>query len=223
MTTFVLVPGACHGGWCYDDLADTLRSTGHTALAVTLQAVGGGAGDPATTRLRDHVDDVARVLDELPDTEPVVLVGHSYGGMVITGAADARPARVDALVYLDAFVPVDGDAAATLTTDEQRAWYATGEEAGAVPPLPFFDRRATAQPLRTLRDPIHLDGDLARFRRRVYVYATEWAGQPSPLAATYERVRADPSWTVYAPAGAGHNLMRDAPDTLVAALLDAAS
>jgi hypothetical protein len=89
-----------------------------------------------------------------------------------------------------------------------------------VPPLPFFDSRATAHPLASLMQPVRLTGDLSRFRRRDYVYATTWDGE-SPFAATFERVRRDPSWTTHALDGA-HNLMRDNPDDLLGILLDVA-
>jgi hypothetical protein len=86
--------------------------------------------------------------------------------------------------------------------------------------MPFFDSRATAHPLASLMQPVRLSGDLSRFRRRVYVRATKWEGE-SPFAATFERVRRDPTWTTHVLDGA-HNLMRDNPDDLLRILLDAA-
>lgn len=149
------------------------------------------------------------------------LVGHSYGGMVITAVADRVPQQVDSLVYLDAFVPRDGESCWTLTTDEQREWYAVVDDTGyGVSPLPFFDPRATAHPLASLMQPIRLAGDLSRFRRRDYAYATKWEGE-SPFAATFERLRHDSTWTTYVLDNA-HNLMRDNPDDLLRILLDVA-
>ena len=221
MTTFVLVPGSCHGGWCFDDLAGALRACGHRVVAVTLTGIAERAHLlHAGVNLETHITDVLSELAVL-DVERVVLVGHSYGGMVITAVADRAPDRVDALVYLDAFVPEDGDSCWTLTTDEQRQWFISVDDTGyGVPPLEFFDPRATAQPLASLLQRIRLSGDLSRFRRRDYVYAEKWPTE-SPLTATFEKVRKDPAWTTHSLDGA-HNLMRDNPDDLLRILLDVA-
>jgi pimeloyl-ACP methyl ester carboxylesterase len=218
MTTYVLVPGACHGGWCFDDLAAALRSRGHRVLAVTLTGIAERAHLlHAGVNLETHVADVLAELAVHGVTD-AVLVGHSYGGMVVTAVADRVPQQVNSVVYLDAFVPRDGESCWTLTTDEQRAWYTAVDDTGyGVPPLPFFDARATAHPLASLMQPIRLADDLSRFRRRVYVYATKWDGE-SPFAATYKRVSHDPTWTTYVLNGA-HNLMRDCPDELAEILL----
>jgi pimeloyl-ACP methyl ester carboxylesterase len=220
MTTYVLIPGACHGSWCFDDLAEALRAQGHRVLAVTLTGVAERAHLlHAGVNLGTHIADVLAEL-AVHDVSDAVLVGHSYGGMVITAVADHVPQQVDSLVYLDAFVPRDGESCWTLTTDEQREWYAGVDDTGyGVPPLPFFDSRATAHPLASLMQPIRLADDLSRFGRRVYVYATKWDGE-SPFAATFDRVRRDPSWTTHVLDGA-HNLMRDNPDDLLRILLDA--
>jgi pimeloyl-ACP methyl ester carboxylesterase len=219
MTTFILVPGSCHGGWCFDDLVHALREHGHKAQPLTLTGLAERAHLlHGGVNLETHIEDtVAAVAAEQADQ--VVLVGHSYGGMVITAVADRIPDRVDALVYIDAFVPKDGDSCWTLTTDEQREWFLHVDATGyGVPPLPFFDSRATAHPLAALLQPIRLTDDLSRFRRREYLYAEQWPGE-SPLAKTYERLKADPQWHTHSLDGA-HNLMRDKPDELLQVLLD---
>lgn len=221
MTTFVLIPGMFHGGWCFAELAEGLRRHGHRVLPVTLTGVAershllhGGVN------LETHLQDVTAVL-EAEQVEDAVLVGHSYGGMVITGAADRAPSRVGSLVYLDAAVPGDGDTMWSLVSDRERRWYLDVVDTGdAVRPLPFLDPRATAHPLASLLQPLRTTGDLAHLRRKVYVYAAAWPG-PSPFTATYDRLRKDPSWTVHALDG-GHNLMRDTPDDLLRILLEAA-
>jgi pimeloyl-ACP methyl ester carboxylesterase len=219
MTTYVLVPGACHGAWCFDDLAEALRSRGHRVLGISLTGVAERAHLlQAGVNLETHIADVVAEM-AVHDVSEAVLVGHSYGGMVITAAADRVAQQVDSLIYLDAFVPRDGESCWKLTTDEQRAWYTAVDDTGyGVPPLPFFDSRATAHPLASLMQPIRLTGDPSRFRR-AYVYATKWEGE-SPFAATFERVQRDPAWTTHMLDGA-HNLMRDCPDELLRILLDA--
>ncbi|WP_163508338.1 alpha/beta fold hydrolase [Fodinicola acaciae] len=219
MATFVLIPGACHGGWCFRPLDDQLRERGHRAYTLTLTGLSERRHLlTSAVNLQTHIEDVAAML-VAERIEDAVLVGHSYGGMVISGAADRLPERVRSLVYVDAFVPTDGDSCWRLTNDEQRAWYASVDETGfGVPPLPFYDSRATAHPLATLMQPIRLRGE-GPFRR-TYVYAKDWP-TTSPFAPTYERLRADPSWTVHA-LDSKHNIMRDAPADLLETMLAAA-
>jgi pimeloyl-ACP methyl ester carboxylesterase len=108
MATYVLVHGGGHGGWCYQRVADILRTAGHEVYAPTLTGLGERSHllDDRVD-LERHVADIAAVL-RFEDLRDVILVGHSYGGMVITGAADREPDRVGRLVYLDAATPVNG-------------------------------------------------------------------------------------------------------------------
>jgi pimeloyl-ACP methyl ester carboxylesterase len=222
MTTYVLVPGACHGAWCFDDLAAALRSRGHRVLAITLTGIAERAQLlHAGVNLETHIVDVVAEMTA-QQVSDAVLVGHSYGGMVITGVADRVPAMVDGLVYLDALVPRDGESCWQLVNDDERQWYLDVDDTGyGVRPMSFFDLRATAHPLASFRQRIKLTGDLNRFRRRDFVYALKWPGD-SPLRQSYERVRDDPNWTTHELDGA-HNLMRDNPDDLLRILLDAAA
>lgn len=220
MTTYVLIPGMCHGAWCFDQLSESLRQRGHRVLAVTLTGVAERSHlMPGGVNLDTHIADVLAVIDsDAAAAGDLVLVAHSYGGMVITGVADRIPDRVDSLVFVDAVMPRDGEACWDLVNDEERQWYVDVDDTGfGVPPMPFFDPRATAHPLATVLQGLRLTGDLSRFRRRVYVYAREWPGE-SPLQSSFERVRDDPSWVTYELDGR-HNLMRDCPDELLGILL----
>lgn len=224
MTTFVLVPGMCHGAWCFDGLAAGLRSAGHRVLGLTLTGVAERAHLlPGGVNLDTHLADTLAAIDaDARDIDDLVLVGHSYGGMVITGVADRIPDRVDAMVYLDAVMPVDGESCWDVVNDAERQWYVGVDDTGfGVPPLPFFDERATAHPLASVMQPLRLSGDLYRFRRRDYVYATDWPGE-SPLRRSYDRVRDDPRWTCHE-LDAKHNLMRDRPADLLRILGDVAA
>jgi pimeloyl-ACP methyl ester carboxylesterase len=220
MTTYVLIPGACHGAWCFDDLAAALRDNGHEVTAITLTGLAERAHLlHGGVNLETHIQDVLAEL-AARDVNDAVLVGHSYGGMVITGVADRIPGNVDALVYLDALVPRDGESCWDIVNDEERRWYLDVDDTGyGVPPMPFFDPRATAHPLASFLQRIKLSGGLDRFRRRDFVYALKWPGD-SPLRPSYERVKEDPRWHVHELDGA-HNLMRDNPDDLLRILLDA--
>jgi pimeloyl-ACP methyl ester carboxylesterase len=114
MATYVLVHGGGHGGWCYQRLSALLREAGHDVYAPTLTGLGERSHllDPDTD-LDVHINDVVNLL-RFEGLNDVILVGHSYGGMVITGAADRAHDRVGQLVYMDAPIPVDGESLASL-------------------------------------------------------------------------------------------------------------
>ncbi len=123
--TFVLVHGAWHGGWCYARVAGLLRARGHTVFTPTLT----GQGERAhllsgSINLSTHIEDVLGVFafERLDD---VVLAGHSYGGMVITGVADRIPERIRALAYLDAFVPENGQSLFDIYIPATRSAFST--------------------------------------------------------------------------------------------------
>lgn len=146
----------------------------------------------------------------------MVLVGHSYGGSPITAAADRVPDGVRALVYLDAFVPEDGDSCWSMTNDDQRRWYVegAGRTGLAVDPLPFFDDRARPHPLATLVQRSKLSGAWRAVASKTYVAATDWPQGISPFAATTERVAADPAWELHR-WDTRHNVLHDGPDRLL--------
>jgi len=107
--TYVLVHGGGHGGWCYGPVAKLLRARGHDVYVVTLTGLGERSHllNPDID-LDTHITDVVNTL-EFEDLRNVILVGHSYGGMVITGVADRVPERIGNLVYLDAAYPQNGE------------------------------------------------------------------------------------------------------------------
>ncbi len=112
MTTYVLVHGGHHGGWCYGKVARLLRKAGHEVYTPTLTGLGERRHLlSANVDLEMHIADVVGVLT-FEDCREVILVGHSYGGMVITGVADRAPERIKELVYLDAAHPRDGESLA---------------------------------------------------------------------------------------------------------------
>lgn len=222
MATFVLVPGGWHGAWVYRDTVAGLRRAGHQALAVTLTGVGERAHlvTPATN-LDTHVQDVIRLL-EAERIEDAVLCGHSYAGMVITGVADRAPERLAGLVYVDAYVPRDGQSCWTLTSDPFRAFMLAGARADGftVRPPAGLDPRATGHPLASFLQALTLvGGGVNAVERRMYVYCSGWRG--TPFADVHERLRTDPGWRVHT-VPAGHDVMAEAPDALLRILLSAA-
>src|SRR5262245_30012960 len=106
MATFVLVHGAWHGGWCWYKLVALLEARGHRVLAPDLPGHGRDHSLSGPATYRDYVERIAEVLAD--EAEPVVLVGHSMGGAVVTGAAEAHPEKVAKLVYLAAFLAPSG-------------------------------------------------------------------------------------------------------------------
>jgi pimeloyl-ACP methyl ester carboxylesterase len=219
MATYVLVPGGWHGAWVYDGVASELRRLGHEAFSVTLTGLGERAQLLAReTNLDTHIEDVVGVIQSLR-AEKVVLCGHSYAGLVITGAADRLLERIAALVYIDAYVPSDGDSCWSLTNETFRRVFAKRATAdGCVAPPLGLDPRATPHPLASLLQPVRLSRKIDKIGRRTFIYCSGWA--ETPLTATYERLRNDPCWTVHV-LGTGHNLMSEAPDKLLEVLLSA--
>ena len=113
MATFVLVHGAWHGGWCWNKVAPLLRRTGAAVHTPTLSGLGerahlAGLLEPSQVNLDLHIQDVVRLL-EYEALDDVVLVGHAYAGMVITGVAEVCPERLSHLVYVNGVIPADGE------------------------------------------------------------------------------------------------------------------
>jgi pimeloyl-ACP methyl ester carboxylesterase len=129
MATFVLVPGGWHGGWYFQFLAEALRARGHRAYPITLT----GLGERrhllgADVNLDTHIHDVIQIL-QMENLSQVILLGHSYGGMVISGVVDRVPDRVATAIYSDAYVPSDGQSCFELANDLFRKLFLDGAAA----------------------------------------------------------------------------------------------
>jgi pimeloyl-ACP methyl ester carboxylesterase len=158
MATYVLVHGVGRGGWCYRDVASILRTQGHEVQTPTLTGLGDRSHivTPAID-LDFHITDVVNVLI-WEDLHDVILVGHSYGGMVITGVADRALDRVGQLVYLDASFPRDGESLAELTPAIVGLAHTTAREVDGVE-LVFWPSR---EHTHAISDPERADWVLAR-------------------------------------------------------------
>lgn len=219
MADYVLVHGAWCGAWTYARLAADLRAAGHRAVEVDLSGLGARARHfhPGIT-LSDHVEDVCAAVTAA-GFDRFVLVGHSYGGMVITGAATRLGARIDALVYIDAFLPGDGQSLWDLTSNWEHDHYIASQKfkPGRVSPLPGLEHPLlTDHPLLTFLEAVHFTGEEAKVRRRAYIFATGW--QPTPFAKFAARVKNDPAFE-YHEADARHDVMGDQPAQTLAILL----
>jgi pimeloyl-ACP methyl ester carboxylesterase len=171
--------------------------------------------------LDTHIEDVVRVFEQ-ENVNNAVLCGHSYGGMVIAGVADRIRNRIDRLVYIDAYVPEDGDSRFGLTTPAYRRLFLDGVrgDGWAVAPPEGLDPRVTSHPIGSFLQAISLSGHQHEVRRLDYVFLSGWPG--TPFRDISERLRQDDQWHVHE-LPTGHNAMREAPDALVAILLDSAA
>lgn len=133
MTTYVLVHGSWHSGWCWQKLLPFLRQENLIVYTPTLTGLGerNHLASP-TTGLSVHIQDIVSML-EFEDLNEVILVGHSYGGMVITGVAE-QSRRVGKLVYLDALVPEDGESIFSLIRGLEKDFKQSADRQGLVPP-----------------------------------------------------------------------------------------
>ena len=116
MATFILVHGACHGGWCWEKVQPILESHGHTVCAPDLPGLGKDHTPPANVTLADNVEKISRLLDKID--EPVVLAGHALGGVTIGQTAEARRRKLKALVYVCGLMPPSGTASRDMTAGE---------------------------------------------------------------------------------------------------------
>ena len=119
--TYLLVHGSWQGGWCWDGVRASLEARGHRVLAPTLPAHADPSENVGGIALADYVSAAEIALEEAADAQPVVLVGHSFGGAVITQLADRHSGRIARLVYVAAFVPRDGESVGDLLPSEFRA------------------------------------------------------------------------------------------------------
>ncbi|WP_249135264.1 alpha/beta hydrolase [Bradyrhizobium sp. AUGA SZCCT0222] len=214
MATFILIPGGWQGGWVYQQVAEILTAHGHNALPITLS----GLGDtPApTANLETHIGEVVSAAKS--HQGDVVLVGQSYGGMVVSGAADAAPSQIRALVYVDAYVPETGDSVWSLTTPRFRDMFVAGAKADGLncTPPPTLDPRCRPHPIGTFLQSINLSGRWREVPRKTYIGAHGWEG--SPFLDLYQRLSGEPEWSTFA-FDCGHNVARLKPEALAEILL----
>jgi len=235
MATYVLVHGAWHGSWCWGRVAPLLRARGHEVWTPTLTGLAERShlGSDAVC-LTTHIDDVVNQI-EFEDLRDVVLVGHSYGGMVVTGVAGRAAERIRHLVYLDAFVPSDGESVTKMIGAAGEAMVSGPDWRVAVPPPPLGDfgvtqpddlawlrAKMTAHPRGTFTEAVHLPVPLEQMGfSRTYVLASGEADRGSLFQAIASRLRGMPAWHVTG-LPTGHDMMLTLPQELASLLLSLA-
>jgi pimeloyl-ACP methyl ester carboxylesterase len=221
MATFVIVPGATHGGWRWKAVRVALQAAGHEVYPLTLTGLGERShlASPEID-LDTHVQDVVNVL-EYEDLRDVVLLGHSYGGMVVTAVADRAAERLTRLVYLDAVLPHDGECVFDVFPPEVGADWAERArlhgEGWRWPPRPDADPRAAPMLLKPFQQPLRLTGTGGRAVPGVYVHCTAKTDRDDfVLFAGRARER---GWPVYELATGHSPLQLDADRTALVDLL----
>jgi pimeloyl-ACP methyl ester carboxylesterase len=212
MATFVLVHGAWGGAQGWRKVRPLLREAGHDVFTPSLTGIGERShlASPQVT-LFTHVQDVVNAIF-YEDLKNITLVGYSYGGMVVTGCLDYIGERIKHLVYLDAFVPNDGQSLNTLTGAANEGPRPLPDQDWLRAPMPrtyddpedaaFSEPRRSAQPSGTFSEPVRLSRPVEDWPfSRTYIKAT---GEPRPqqnkggafwIAA--DRTKASPSWNYY--------------------------
>jgi pimeloyl-ACP methyl ester carboxylesterase len=249
----VLVPGACLGGWAWREVALRLSALGHDVFPITLTGLGERAHLADTdVDLETHIADVLGVLD-YEDLHDAVLVGHSYAGVVVTGAADRRPERLNAVVYLDCSPLPDGMAITDVQSPEQRDLQRAAVERdgdGWRWPVPdcttlarglfgstagledrhfaAIEQRGTPQPYATFTTPLRLAHPRPPGVRRAAIFCTE--GGISVAAVLTGLEQGDPRAALFADPdwdlrelATGHWAMFSAPEQVAETLHDIAA
>lgn len=235
-STFVLVHGAWHGGWCWRAVADRLRAAGHVVFTPTQTGLGERAHLLARSNtLEVFVEDIVNVI-RLEQLDDVVLVGHSFGGISISGVADRIPKQLRQLVYLDALLLQHGQTAFSQLPDDVVAarTRAANESSGGLslpppPPIAFgltreadqqaIASRLTPHPFATYDSPLTLQHPVGNGLPLTYITCTE------PMYPALARSRAwarEQGWPMLDLA-AGHDAMVSAPEELTTLLLQLAN
>jgi pimeloyl-ACP methyl ester carboxylesterase len=230
--TFVLIHGSWHGGWCWARVANPLRAQGHRVYTPTQT----GLGERSHLLSRDitldtFVTDLVNVL-EWEDLTDVVLVGHSFGGIAVTGAADRVPQRIRHLVYLDSLILRQGETAFSVFPPEvvaARRKLAQDFSGGVSIPVPdaqafgitdpadgaWVKGKCTPHPISTYEDPMVLKNGVGNGLPATYVAVTPEYG---PTAASRVLAREQSGWR-YREIAAGHDAMVTTPAAVIDILL----
>jgi pimeloyl-ACP methyl ester carboxylesterase len=226
MATYLICHGAWSAGWAWSKMRPLLRAAGHEIFTPTYTGLGERAhlAHPMVD-LETHIQDILGVID-CEDLRDLILLGHSYGGMVATGVADRVPERIRHLIYVDAFVPADDQSLNDLTGRPPAA----PVEGWLLPPNPsppdtapediaWITPRRRHQPARCFSQKLRLAQAMPSFPRS-YIHCTRKTGADN-FQQFADRFRSDPAWRFHA-MDASHSPNVTAPEALAALLLSMA-
>ena len=232
MATFLICHGAWSAGWAWKKVRPLLRAAGHEVFTPTYTGLGERVhqASPAVD-LETHIRDILGVI-EFEGLSEIDLLGHSYGGMVATGVADRVPARIKQLIYLDAFVPANGQSVTDLRTPGPRPAAAPGgsSESWLIPPNPpppdtspadlaWITPLRRPQPAKTFTQALELHNPPPKVPRS-YIYCTR-KGAEDPFLQFSKRFKSDPAWR-YHELDTSHSPNVTAPETLAQLLCEIA-
>jgi pimeloyl-ACP methyl ester carboxylesterase len=231
--TFVLVHGAWHGAWCWRRVSDLLEKKGHKVFVPTMMGLGACSHIPSKdVNLTTHITDIVNVI-KWEDLSGFVLVGHSYGGYIISGVAEQLADKIASIVFLDAFVPENGESLAAGASQPVKDAIAAAQGRGefSLKPVPaavfrvnekdraWVDAKCTPQPIATLTDKIALTGARDKVAKKAYIRAK---GYPSvPFDVMLAKYKANAAWKTFEMT-AGHDAMVDQPQELTDLLIQVA-
>jgi pimeloyl-ACP methyl ester carboxylesterase len=230
--TFVLVHGAWHGGWCWRPVADLLEKKGNKVFAPTLTGLADRSHlmDPKIN-ISTHIADVANLI-KWENLENVVLVGHSYAGFVISGVAEQMPEKIGSIIYLDAFVPNNGDSLVSIASPQFRDYIKGAVDKGqpslASPKAAAFvaeqhrawvDSKTTPQPIATYTEAANVSGARDKIGKRTYIRAKAYTSPA--FDAIQAKLAASEGWRIYE-VQSNHDAMIDAPDRIAEILIERA-
>jgi pimeloyl-ACP methyl ester carboxylesterase len=234
--TFVLVSGAFCGGWIWRRVTDRLEQVGHKVFAPSLT----GLAERSHLLSKDvnmdtHIADVVNLI-KWESLENVCLVAWSYAGYVGSGALETIGDRVSSVVWLDAFIPADGQRGADTAAEAVRKAIQAAVDKGepgvrglvkistdaivAERDRAFVEAKATPHPVGTYLQPIKVTGALQKVAKKTYVRLPKFP-QP-PFDKALADCKSDKSWATFELPDVGHMVMLDAPDRLSELILDAA-
>ena len=232
--TFVLVHGAFHGGWCWRAVATTLRDAGHSVFTPTLTGLGERRHlMSANLTINTFVADITNLI-ETEDLSEVRLVGHSFGGAIISGVADRMPDRLKRLVYIDGVTPLAGQSLFEMMPERDRsarmaalAQLPDGHVQVPAPTAKHFgvdnadqaawvDRRLTPHPTGGYTSPVVLHNPIANGVAAAYIRCTAPVFPINDPCAAF--AASQPDWQ-YREIATGHDAMISAPEELAHLLL----
>lgn len=215
---YLFVPGAWDGGWDYSKVDSILRAKGDIVYRPSLTGLGERVHlSHSGVNLSTHITDIVNVIT-FENLHHIILVGHSYGGMVISGVAEQMPGRISQLIYLDAMVPNDGESVQSLCGGMWDKMMAPNIKDSLLF-YPFGPTKSTypadvPQPLKTFTEPLKISNPLVKQIPTAFILMTQNGESNSDTDKIgLNRAKAR-NWKIYTFEG-GHYSMREQPENLV--------